>query len=61
MSKKRRCPICGQDITNKAYIGVNIEGKAVRCCPGCANEVLKNGKKNNSVNRNLNRYDVSTR
>lgn len=61
MTRKKRCPVCGADITNKAYIGILYNGKVERCCPKCADEVLKNDKKDSSVNRNLNRNDVSIR
>ena len=61
MAKKKRCPICGTDLTNKAYIGVVYGGNVARCCPKCANEVLNNVKKSSDVNRSLNRNVVSTR
>ena len=59
--KKKRCPVCGADITNRAYIGIVLDGKVVKACPSCANEVLKNGKKVSGVNRNLNSDDISIR
>lgn len=61
MTKKKRCPVCGQDITNRAYIGIVYNGRVAKCCPKCADEVLKNGKKNNGVNRSLNSNNVSIR
>ena len=61
MSKKKRCPICGQDLTNQAYIGINLDGKVAKCHPACANEVLKRGKKDFSFNRSLNNDFVSVR
>lgn len=61
MTRKKICPVCNVDITNKAYISIVYDGKVCRCHPNCANEVLKNVKKVNGVNRNLNRSNVSFR
>lgn len=61
MSKKRRYPVCGADITNRSYVAIPYNGKVQRCCPKCANEVIKNGKMDNGVNRMLDGRNVSVR
>lgn len=39
--KKRKCDLCGKDLTHLNYIKIVKDGKIITCCPrGCKNENL---------------------
>lgn len=52
--KKKKCAVCGRELSNCRWIQVARDGKAVKVCyPTCAGEVLKNEKNSAGVNRML--------